>query len=85
MDWINSLKIAIITKDTKQIESLMESMPDFSSIEEMKEALYMIKEGIDTLEVIKSKTLLEMQTIKKNIDFLKSSTKEKTNLLDVSY
>lgn len=85
MKWSNRLKIAIIDKDTDTISQLLESMPQFSSLEEMQEAFHLIKQAKTLLETLKAETLSQMNQIKKNIDFLNSTQNtQKQNRLDIS-
>ena len=85
MDWLKRFKLAVISKDISTLGSLIDSLPEFSDIKEQEEALYLIREATELLNGEKSKTLLQMQQMKKNIEFLESTAKQKTNKLDVSY
>ena len=85
MGWLESFKLAIITQDTKRIADLIEQMPQFETIGEMEEALYLIKEGYTLIDTLRSKTRSQIETIKKNIEFLESTAKGDRNTLDVSY
>jgi len=64
-EWINSLKIAIINNDLKKIEEYSKrNIPEFSSIEEAKEALSLIKNATNILEKEKNKIKNKMNQIK---------------------
>jgi len=64
-DWINSLKIAIINDDLKQIEEYStRKVPDFSSIEEAKDALLWVEKAQEILKTEKNKIRLQMNQLK---------------------
>ncbi len=85
MSWSDQLKVAIVTKDTKKIASLTESMPEFEDVEQMKEALFLIKEAYVLMNELRDKTLSQINQIKKNIEFLESNPPaKKNNRLDIS-
>ncbi len=85
MDWLSDLKIAIVSKEPQKISALIDRVPDFKKVEEMQEALYLIKEAYAVMNELKSETLVQREQIKKNIDFLKSTATHQKNSLDVSY
>ena len=64
-EWINSLKIAIINNDLKKIEEYSNrKIPNFSSIDEAKEALSLIENAKNILEKEKNSIKLQMNQIK---------------------
>ena len=69
--WLNKFKIAIIEKNTEQINTLLEELPTFTTEDEMKEAQYLMKEAAVLLLHLKSQTQDTMQRIQKNLSFLK--------------
>jgi len=85
MDWLNSLKVAIITKDVKKISTLINEMPKFKDVKQMKEAQHLIKEAYLLISTLKEETLKQINQIKKNINFLESTMHEKKNSLDVMF
>ncbi len=85
MSWLSELKVAIVSKDPQKISALIDDMPDFSNLEEMQEALYLIKEAYIVINDFKNETLAKREQIKKNIDFLQSTAQRQSNSLDVSY
>ena len=85
MGWLNELKVAIISKDSQKISTLIDTMPTFEKIEQMREALYLIKEAYFVMTELKSETLVQREQIKKNIDFLESTATQQNNSFDVSY
>lgn len=81
--WIKQFKIALIEKDTKKLEELSHRMPEFQTLQEMQEALYLIKEAEEVLNALKKRTATAMQQLKNNIDFLKATEMAKHNRLDI--
>lgn len=85
MTWSDRLKVALVAKDTNAISQLLDAMPEFTSLEEMQEAFYLLKQANTLLQTLKADTLTQMNQIKKNIDFLNSTqNNQKQNRLDIS-
>jgi len=83
--WLNKLQIAIIEKNTVAISQLVEEMPKFKNINEMKSAASLIKEALKLLHKLKADTATEIQQLKKHKDFLASTdTSTKVQRLDIS-
>ena len=85
MGWLSELKVAIVSKDPQKIATLIDTMPTFEKVEQMQEALYLIKEAYIVMNELKNETLAQREQIKKNIDFLESTASQQKNSLDVSY
>ncbi len=66
-NWIDSLKLALINENFDDIVHLYDSMPEFSTTEEMKEASALIESAIFLLTNEKNKTA----DILKRIEMLK--------------
>lgn len=81
--WLNALKIALIEKDIEKLEELSNAKLEFTTLEEMQEALYLIQEAEQLLTTLKNRTALSMQQLKKNIDFLKATQSQEYNKLDL--
>jgi len=84
MAWLREFKLAVIEKNPKNIKHLLEQTPELETLEEMQEALYLTKEAYLVMQEAKEQTLLQMQQLKKNIDFLESTQKAQKNSLDIS-
>jgi len=82
--WLNQLKVAVIQKDIKLLESLLSSVPTFESEEEVQNAFYLLKEASAVVESLKDETATSMTQVKKNIDFLKSTHSMGKGTLDIS-
>lgn len=81
--WLKKLKIAIIEKNTDTIDTLLQDLPEFKSIEEMREAQYLFKEVEKLVSSLKDETQVSMQQIKNNLSFLRSTQTKPTTTLDV--
>ena len=81
--WLSKFKIAIIEKNTEQINTLLEELPTFTTVDEMKEAQYLMKEAATLLLNLKSQTKDTMQRIQKNLSFLKSTQTNDSSALDI--
>ena len=84
MSWSNQLKAAIVTQDTKAIENLTQELPSFGSVEEMKEASYLLIEAQKLMIQLKDETLSQINQIKKNIKFIESTAPKQKNSLDIN-
>ncbi len=72
MNWLDSLKIAIIQKDSDKAFELTQNLPQFESLEDMLEAQELISQVITLLEEDKEETKKQMQQIKAAKKFLES-------------
>ena len=84
MTWLTKLKIAIVEKNTDNINSLLDETPNFEKIEDVKEAMYLFKEALELLYGLKDETAQSMEQLKKNMEFLNSTQPANENTLDVS-
>ena len=83
LKWLDDFKRAIIEKDYKNIESLIDKMPKLKDENEASLVLTLIEEAKTLLFLEKEDALKQMQKIKKTKKFL--NTKETTYSLDMSY
>lgn len=83
--WFNELKIAIVQKDVKQLEKLLDDTPELEKEEDIKSAVYLFEAAIELLETLKAQTGDSMRQIKKNIDFLNATTADKTAKFDITF
>jgi len=82
--WLKELKIAVVQKDVEQVEKLLEDIPSLDNIQEIKEAVYLLEEAKSIVQDLKNDTAKSMAQMKKNIDFLKSATADKTAKFDIT-
>ena len=81
--WTRKFQIAIIEKNTDELENLLSSMPEFDSVQEMESVMYLLREAAELVYTLKDETALAMSQIKKSINFLKSTQAPRTNKLDI--
>ena len=70
MNWVNSLKIAIIKRDILEIGELTKNIPEFDDIEEMRCVADLILEAKKIVEDERSKLLKALEDTKKARNFL---------------
>ena len=82
--WLKELKIAIIEKDTDRLNALMDSLPELSDADEINEALFLLKEATVIVTDLRDETQSAMVQMKKNIDFLQSTSSPITSKFDIN-
>lgn len=80
--WLTKFKIALIEKDIEKLESLIDNIPQLN-LEEMQEAIFLIKEASDIVYKLRKKTSDSMKQIQKNLNFLKSTQHTVSNKFDI--
>jgi len=81
--WLTKLKIAVVEKDTKVLNQLLDNIPKLESKEEAERALHLLKEASIIVHTLKDETALNMSKIKKNLQFLDSTKSKSRSKLDV--
>jgi hypothetical protein len=81
--WLQEFKIALIEKDAQKLEELAGANLQFDTVEEMQEAMYLMKQAQELLNKLKDDTALSMQQLQQNIDFLKETQVPVANKLDI--
>lgn len=84
MVWFDALEIAIIEKDPQKISDLINSLPSFETLDEMKKAQYLLAEARLVIDTMREEAGSAMIHLKKHIDFLKSTQNVCENKFDVS-
>jgi threonyl-tRNA synthetase len=82
--WLNKLKIAIVEKNFKLLEELLEDIPSLSEPKEIEQAIYLLKEATTIVDHLKDETQTSMIQIKKNIDFLNSARADRKSKFDIT-
>ena len=82
--WLKELKIAIIEKDTDRLNALMDSLPELSDADDINTALFLLKEATAIVTELRDETQSVMIQMKKNIDFLQSTSSPRTSKFDVN-
>lgn len=81
--WLDKLKIATIEKDVASLEKLLRDVPELKEKKEREEALYLLKEATSQMQKLKHETLISMQQMKKNLDFLRATDSRSFKNLDI--
>ena len=81
--WLNDFKIALIEKNTEKLNTLMDELPSLQSLEDIQQALYLLKEANELVGDLKDQTKNSMKLVKKNISFLEATQDISTNKLDI--
>jgi len=82
--WHKAFTIAIIEKDSKKLNDLMDSMPKFEKKADIESALSLIQEAKIFIESLQNETQASMIQMQKNIKFLKATQAPRTSSLDIS-
>lgn len=82
--WLKSFKVALAEHNIDKIDELIQNMPQFDSIDAMNEALYLIKEATAQAKELQQQTLSTKNKLKKSIDFMQSTQREKTSKFDTN-
>ena len=81
--WLTKLKIAIVEKNTKKLDELMDEIPKFENIADVESALYLTLEATKLVEELKGQTSNSMIKIQNNIKYLKSTRHHTSMSLDI--
>ena len=81
--WLNEFKIALSQKDSSTLDKLINEVPKFKQLEDMKKASYLMREALILLHTLKDETSSSMKQIKKNIDFLNVTMIDSASKLDI--
>ena len=80
--WLNQLKIAIIEKNSSNIDALVKSMPMFDDRKDMDSAAYLLKEANTLMISLKDETADSLAKIKKTKDFMSATHSNHSSLFD---
>ncbi len=81
--WNNKFKVALITKNTKELDKLILEMPQFETLDEMQEAFYLMNHAKELLESLKDETALSMKKVKDTIRYLELTQTNNIQKLDI--
>lgn len=81
--WLNRLKISIAEKNTDLLNELLEEFPEYTNIEDAKEAMHLLREALILLHTLKDEASENMAQIKRNISFIKSTQPQLNFKLDI--
>lgn len=71
--WLKQFKIALIEKNTKQLDNLMDELPTLKDPQEIQQALHLLQEATHLVETLKNQTNSSLQIMKRNIAFLNAT------------
>ncbi len=83
MSWHNSFIAALADEDEKRLTDLLDSMPAFESVEQMRSALELISEATNRFEAKKSQLRHRMDELEKEKRFLTSTGEDNDTILDI--
>jgi hypothetical protein len=84
MAWIKKFKIALIEQDVETLISLLDDMPEFSNIEQMKEVSYLIQEVFYFANNSKNETSVALKRLKKSMEFFDKNNNKPQYKLNIS-
>ena len=70
MHWLENFKLALIKHDEKQMLSLIDTLPQFGSEDDMRQASLLIQQSIEYFKKRELDATLEMQKINKAKKYL---------------
>ncbi|ACM93027.1 conserved hypothetical protein [Nautilia profundicola AmH] len=77
--YLNELKVAVINKDLKKLEQVVQMQPVFDTMDEAMEIQAFMQQAIDLLQDEKNRLTKEMQKIKNLQKFNNEQSKETFN------
>lgn len=83
--WHSELKKALLIEDFSTLEQLIVTMPQFDSIDQIKEAAYLLSAVRILLEEERGVTLSTMNQLKTTLDFLKASETTPQSSLNLKF
>jgi hypothetical protein len=83
--WLTKLKTALVLEDIEALSILIDNMPQFETIEQMEEALYLLIEIKTYLEKSKTQAAQILQQLKNNLNFLKSTQPQPAHSLNLKF
>ncbi|MBL0708508.1 MAG: hypothetical protein JJW00_05635 [Sulfurimonas sp.] len=81
--WLTDFQIALVEKNTDNLDKLLDNMPTFSDVKDMKTASYLLREANELIYTLKDETKIIMNKMKKNLKFLESTQQHPVNKLDL--
>lgn len=81
--WLTKLKTSLVLEEIESISDLLDTMPEFETLEEMEEAAFLLQQSKMLLESKKTQTAHTLQQLKNSIDFLKSTQQQTPHTLNL--
>jgi hypothetical protein len=76
-NYLNELKIAVINEDIDKLQKLIDTAPEYDTLQEAQEIVAFLQQAIKLLQKEKNKLSVEMQKIKKLQKFNNEQMKNK--------
>jgi len=81
--WIKEFQLALVLKDVEKLNTLMDSVPNFTKTKEIDTLLCLIQEARLLVSGLKDETKVSMVQMKKNIIFLNATNAPRASKLDI--
>ena len=83
--WLKRLKIAVVQKDTKELEHLLDNIPKLTEKKEIDEGLCLLDAAKNIVEELQEEDATTMLQMRRNLDFLRSTQTNKSVKFDVTF
>ena len=83
--WLTKLKTALVLEEIEHLSALLDEMPQFTTIEQMEEAAFLLQQSKTLLENKKIETAQTLQQLKSSLDFLKSTQPQPAHSLNLKF
>jgi hypothetical protein len=78
--WLRQFKIALVQRDSDTINTLLDEMPKFTEVSQMKEAQFLLTQASDFISELQDETAHSMAQLKKNSNYLRSTNSDISKL-----
>ncbi len=82
--WLQQFKIALAEQNSDSISKLLDEMPAFEEVSQMREAQFLIAQAFEFIGQLKEETASTISQIKKSRDYLRSTDVSESTQLNVS-
>jgi len=83
--WIIKFKIALLEKDIDSIDTLLDSVPEFSNREDAEQAMYLIQQGMELVYNLQDDLGKSMRQMKQSINFLGNSMQASGGRINIKH
>ncbi len=81
--WLTKFKTALVLEEIDKLATLLDEMPQFSSLQEMEEAAYLLRQATELLMRNKHETALTLKHLKNTLEFLKTAQSPSNSALNI--
>ena len=82
--WLKQLKSAVVMHDMQKVEELLREIPTELGVKECEEASFLLDEAAKISKQLRDETAMQMQKVRKNINFLHATASNKEQSLDIT-